>query len=77
MTKTYGNPDVVIRSPGSFKQVSDAINGIRGIYIMEPKPGAFSSPSISGHATLWNGNNAIGGRNYINQAKVVYFWSLK
>ncbi|WP_312922871.1 T6SS effector amidase Tae4 family protein [Empedobacter brevis] len=77
MTKTYGNPDVKIANPSSFDEVSNAINGRRGIYIMEPKKGAFSSPLISGHATLWNGNDAIGGHNYISSAKMIYFWSLK
>ncbi len=79
LTSYFGQADVIIENPTDFNQVSTQINGRKGIYIMHPKAGAFSSSSISGHATLWVGgtyNNAVGGHNYIAQAKSIYFWAL-
>lgn len=80
LTFKFGEADLVLKNPKDFAEVSKAINGRQGIYIMHPKKGAFSSASITGHATLWVGgtyNNAVGLHNYIQEAKSIYFWSLK
>lgn len=74
----WGAPDVTITGPSNITAVASKINEGRiknGIYIIL---GGFGD-GISGHATLWIGNNrnVIGGHNYVDYGGTVYFWELK
>jgi hypothetical protein len=58
MTSIYGTPSVYT------SDFSNQLQGKTGIYIMRPNyPGQFGA---SGHATLFNGNDCVGGHCYFN-----------
>lgn len=71
--KLFGAPDEEIENPKSFNEVSSKIGKRKGIYILISNDFRWAS----GHATLWHDGNAIGGHNYYEHAKVIYFWELK
>lgn len=71
--KQLGKPDEKIENPKSFNEVANKIGKRRGIYILISNDSRWAS----GHATLWHDGNAIGGHNYYEHAKVIYFWELK
>ncbi|WP_164465219.1 T6SS effector amidase Tae4 family protein [Chryseobacterium lactis] len=71
--KQFGKPDEEIKNPKSFNEVADKIGDRKGIYILISNDARWAS----GHATLWHDGNAIGGHNYYEHAKVIYFWELK
>ena len=59
MTSYFGAPDITAK-----KDFESSISGKQGIYIMEPNfPARFGA---SGHATLYNGTDCIGGHCYFN-----------
>jgi hypothetical protein len=74
----WGGADVTVSGPSDINSVADKINEKKiknGVYIIL---GGFGG-GISGHATLWIGNNrnVIGGHNYVDYGGTVYFWELK
>ncbi|MBI4945231.1 MAG: hypothetical protein HY840_02385 [Bacteroidetes bacterium] len=73
MTSYFGSPNLSVRS-----NFESSLQGNQGIYIMIPNyPGKFGA---SGHATLFDGSNAIGNHNYYNATGGVYqinLWILK
>ena len=74
----WGSADVKVTGPSDINTVADKINEKKiknGVYIIL---GGFGG-GISGHATLWIGNNrnVIGGHNYVDYGGTVYFWELK
>lgn len=73
LKKQFGEPDVLINNPTSLKEIRDAIGDRKGIYGIIAKDPNWAS----GHVTLWYKNNAIGGNDYYEYAKEVYFWELK
>lgn len=77
LTQTFGEPDVVLSSDTQTPlQMRQSLLGFhnRGIYLMLPKDRA--AFQASGHATLWGGLNAIGGKNYLGYAGKVFLWRL-
>lgn len=71
--KQFGKPDETIEKPKSFNEVANRIGTRRGVYVLISNDSRWAS----GHATLWHDGNAIGGHNYYEHAKVIYFWELK
>ncbi|MGH1517853.1 T6SS effector amidase Tae4 family protein [Chryseobacterium sp. JK1] len=74
----WGTADITVTGPSDIKTVANKINESRiknGVYIIL---GGFVD-GITGHATLWIGNNrdVIGGHNYVSYGGTVYFWELK
>jgi hypothetical protein len=62
----WGEADYTIKGPPIW---SHRIHGKKGIFIIIGNKG--------NHATLWTGNNVIGGHNYIDRDCTIYFWELK
>lgn len=81
LTKTFGSPDT---APNIHLKAADAgvngagfaskLTGKKGIYLMRPKDRqAFGA---SGHATLYNIIDCLGGHNFFPAAEEVFLWVL-
>jgi len=69
----WGNADLVIEGKTTLEKVAKKINGRNCVYII-----LGGENGKKDHATLWIGDNndAIGGKNYIENGGTVYFWEL-
>ena len=90
-SETWGNADITIDKNDKNKYhgktnleiIRKKLNGKTGVYIIL---GGFKN-GVTGHATLWTGNNVIGGKDEdaedgtysdnIDNGATVYFWELK
>ncbi len=86
----FGNPDVLIQTSHSkdkyfglkgkvtLDNLQREIGYKNGIYIVIPYPECPGWSRISGHASLWVGQNGsvIGGHNYAHIIGEMYFWEL-
>jgi len=90
-SETWGNADITIDKNDKNKYhgktnleiIRKKLNGKTGVYIIL---GGFKN-GVTGHATLWTGNNVIGGKDddaedgtysdNIDNGATVYFWELK
>jgi len=69
----WGAYDRDVKYPKTVADIREKINDQKGVCIIS-KP---NSNAVDGYATLWVGDNIIGGHEYLDGSRFVYFWELK
>jgi len=68
----WGKPKT-IEHPKNVEAIREEIKDKTGVCILSKSIGN----SINNYATLWTGNDVIGGHNYIGKDTIISFWELK